>query len=75
MNRGLLFDKEMVPFCGKVFRVKAQVSTFVDERTGKLTILKTPAVILEGVWCQSRYSNNKMFCPRAILYLVARSLA
>jgi hypothetical protein len=66
MNRGLLFDKEMVPFCGKVFRVKARVSTFVNERTGELTTLKTPAVILEGVWCQSRYSDNKMFCPRAI---------
>lgn len=66
MNRGLLFDKEMVPFCGKVFRVKERVSTFVNERTGELTTLKTPAVILEGVWCQSRYSNNKMFCPRSI---------
>ena len=66
MNRGLLFDKEMVPFCGKVVRVKARVHTFVDERTGKLRSMKTPAVMLEGVWCQSRYSNKKMFCPRAI---------
>jgi hypothetical protein len=38
----------------------------VNERTGRLTTLKTPAVILEGVWCQSRYSNKKMFCPRAL---------
>ena len=66
MNKGLLFDKEMVPFCGKTFRVKARVTTFVDERTGRLATLKTPAVILEGVWCQSRYSNKKMFCPRAL---------
>jgi hypothetical protein len=66
MNRGLLFDKEMVPFCGEVFRVKTRVNTFVDERTGKLKHLKTPAVMLEGVWCQSWFSNKKMFCPRAI---------
>ena len=66
MNRGLLFDKEMVPFCGRVFRVKTRVTTFVNESTGRLTTLKTPAVILEGVWCQSRYSNKKMFCPRAL---------
>ena len=66
MNKGLLFDKEMVPFCGKTFRVRACVTTFVDERTGRLATLKTPAVILEGVWCQSRYSNKKMFCPRAL---------
>ena len=66
MNKGLLFDKEMVPFCGGTFRVRARVTTFVDERTGRLATLKTPAVILEGVWCQSRYSNKKMFCPRAL---------
>ena len=65
-NRGLLFDKEMVPFCGHTFRVRARVDAFVDERTGRLRTLKTPAVTLEGVWCTSLYSNNKMFCPRAI---------
>lgn len=65
-NRGLLFDKEMVPFCGKVFRVKTRVTTFVHERTGRLTGLKTAAVILENVWCQSRYSSNKMYCPRSL---------
>jgi hypothetical protein len=65
-NRGLLFDKEMVPFCGTTVRVRARISIFVNERTGKLTTLKTPALILEGVWCQSRYSNKKMFCPRAL---------
>jgi hypothetical protein len=65
-NRGLLFDKEMVPFCGRTFRVKARVDVFVDERTGRLRTLKTPAVTLEGVWCTSLYSNKKMFCPRAL---------
>jgi hypothetical protein len=65
-NRGLLFDKEMAPYCGGTFHVKARVTTFVDERTGRLSTLKTPAVMLEGVWCQSRYSNKKMFCPRAL---------
>jgi hypothetical protein len=65
-NRGLLFDKEMVPFCGGTFRVRARVDVFVDEQTGRLRTLKTPAVTLEGVWCMSRYSNKKMFCPRAL---------
>jgi len=66
LNRGLLFDKEMVPYCGRTFRVQARVSRFVSERTGRLTTLRTPAVILEDVWCRSRYSNKKMFCPRSI---------
>ena len=35
MNRGLLFDKEMVPFSGRTFRVRTRVEIFVDERTGE----------------------------------------
>lgn len=66
MNRGLLFDKELVPFCGKTYRVKAKLERFIDEKTGKMISLKMPAVMLENVWCQARYSNCKMFCPRAI---------
>ena len=66
MNRGLLFDGEMVPFCGKTYRVKSRVERFVDERTGYIRFLKTPAVILENVWCRAGYSNCRMFCPRSI---------
>jgi hypothetical protein len=65
-NRGMGFDAEMVPFCGKVFRVRTRVEKFVDERTGYVRRMKTPAVILEGVYCQSRYSENRVFCPRRI---------
>ena len=66
MNRGLGFDAELVPYCGGVYRVRARLSRFIDEKTGRMKTLKTPAVILEGVCCQSRYSNNRMFCPRSI---------
>lgn len=65
-NRGMFFDAEMVPYCGNVFRVKTRVEKFINEKTGRLSTLKTPAVILEGVWCRSRYSNCRMFCPRSI---------
>lgn len=66
-NRGLHFDGEMVPYCGRTFRVRARVEKFIDEKTGYMKRLKTPAVILDGVVCRSRYSNHRMFCPRAIL--------
>jgi hypothetical protein len=66
MNRGLAFDAELVPYCGGIYRVKTRVNNFIDEKTGKMRSLKTPAVMLEGVWCRSRYSNCKMFCPRSI---------
>lgn len=65
-NRGLFFDAEMVPYCGGTYRVKARIHNFLDEKTGRMTRLKTPAVVLENVWCQSRYSDCRMFCPRAI---------
>jgi hypothetical protein len=65
-NRGLFFDAEMVPFCGRTFRVKARVTHFIGEKTGLMVNLRTPAIILENVWCQSCYSDRRMCCPRAI---------
>jgi hypothetical protein len=65
-NRGMVFDGEMMPFCGRTYRVRTRVERFIDEKTGYLKTLKTPAVILEGVYCTARYSNHRMFCPRAI---------
>ena len=33
-NRGMHFDAELVPYCGKVFRVKTMVERFVDDFSG-----------------------------------------
>lgn len=65
-NRGLSFDAELVPFCGGTYRVRSRVQKFLNEKTGRLTEMKTPAVILESVWCLSRYSSCRMCCPRSI---------
>ena len=65
-NRGMAFDAELVPFCGKVFRVATTVERFVDEKTGRMRRMKTPAVILDGVVCKALYSGRRMFCSRAI---------
>jgi hypothetical protein len=65
-NRGMVFDAEMVPYCGNSYRVRSRVEHFIDEATGRMKTLKTPAVILDDVYCQSRYSNHRMFCPRGI---------
>jgi hypothetical protein len=66
MNRGLAFDAEMVPYCGGTYRVRSLLDKFIDEKTSKLVTMKKPCIILEGVWCQSRYSQCRMFCPRSI---------
>ena len=65
-NRGLWFDAELVPFCGKIFRVSTCVERFVDEKSGKMRKMKTPAVMLDGVTCKALFSGQRMFCPRGI---------
>lgn len=65
-NRGLGFNAELVPYCGKVFRVRTRIERFIDEKTGKMRKMKTPAIILDGVYCQSLYSGKRILCPRAI---------
>jgi hypothetical protein len=65
-NRGLYFDAEMVPYCGGIYQVSKRVHNFIDEKSGKTVIMKTPAIILDNVWCQARYSDCRMFCPRSI---------
>jgi hypothetical protein len=64
-NRGLLFDGEMVRYCGGTFRVLKRVHQIVDEKDGKMMRMKSPCIILEGVACVSEYHG---FCPRAIYH-------
>jgi hypothetical protein len=65
-NRGLLFDAEMVPYCGGSYRVLKRVTKIIDEKTGEMQELRNPCIILDSVICQSRYSYCRMFCPRSI---------
>jgi hypothetical protein len=72
-NRGLNFDAEFVPYCGRIFRVQKPVERFIDEKTGYMRTLKTPAVILDGVYCKSVFAGKRMFCSRRI-YLWCREI-
>jgi hypothetical protein len=65
-NRGLYFDAEMVPYCGKKLRVLSKVRKIIDEKTGRMLDFKTPCFLLEGAVCEARYSECRFFCPRAI---------
>jgi hypothetical protein len=65
-NRGLLFDAEMVPYCGGTYRVLKRVSKIIDEKTGEMQKFRNPCIMLDSVICQSRYSYCRMFCPRSI---------
>ena len=65
-TRGLLFDAEHVPYCGKEFPVRSLVTQIIDERTGYMLHFSSPSIILESVICQGTYSDRRMFCPRGI---------
>jgi hypothetical protein len=65
-NRGMGFDGEMMPYCGREFRVKKRVTQILNEKTGKMMKMKNPCIILDSVVCEGRYSECRMFCPRAI---------
>jgi hypothetical protein len=65
-NRGLSFDWEMVPHCGRTYRVQDRVQRIIDENTGAMIELKSDCLILEGVACSGDLSEGRWLCPRAI---------
>jgi hypothetical protein len=65
-HRGLSFDVEMLPFCGRTFRILRRVERFVDDRTGQMKAPRNTCLILEDVACSGCLSRNRMFCPRSI---------
>ena len=65
-NRGLWFDREMLPYCGRTLRVRQRIRRFIDERSGRMVELKTDCVTLEGSVCSGELSLRRWFCPREI---------
>ncbi len=64
-NRGLLFDSEMLKYCGGSYRVLKRVNQIVDEKTGKMLHMKSSCIILDGSACAADYHK---LCPRAIYH-------
>lgn len=59
-NAGMIFDGEMLPFCGIQARVERKVENIIDEPTGKMLKLND-CLVLEDVVCPGTYHRN---CPR-----------
>jgi hypothetical protein len=65
-NRGLSFDAEMAPYCGRTFRVLRSVDRIIDEKTGKMLRLRKDCVILDGAVCSGlRAGMRRAGCPRS----------
>jgi hypothetical protein len=65
-NRGLRFVHEMLPACGKRFRILDRVDKMIDEKSGRMIELKNDCFILEGVYCEGDRSPGRWFCPRQV---------
>jgi hypothetical protein len=61
-HRGLSFTKEMIPFCGKQFKIFKKLERIVLESTGEMRRMRTPTYLLEGVFCDGSFHGN---CDRA----------
>jgi hypothetical protein len=60
-NRGLWFDRDMLRYCGRTFRVLRRVSRIIDEGTGKMLTLRHPCIVLDGVTATGEFLR---FCPQ-----------
>ena len=65
-NRGLWFDpKEMGQFCDQELIVSRKITKMIDEKTGKLRVLKQPTVVLSETECSGIF---RRFCSRGALH-------
>jgi hypothetical protein len=54
-NRGLTFETEMTPYCGRTMRVGRRVNRIIDDWTGRMLNLSADCIVLEGAVCKGLY--------------------
>ena len=65
-NRGLWFDpKEMGQFCDQELIVSRKITKMIDEKTGRMRVLKQPTVVLSETECSGIF---RRFCSRGALH-------
>jgi hypothetical protein len=52
--KGLAFNREQMKFCGGRFKVYKRLENIILESTGERRRIKTPTVLLEGVFCDGQ---------------------
>ncbi len=65
-NRGLWFDREMLPFCGGTYQVRKRVTHIIDEPTGRMLRFTSDCIMLEDVVCSGDMATGRWFCRREI---------
>lgn len=66
-NLGLVFaGAEMLPACGKRYRVRRRINRIIDEATGRMLEMKHDCIALEGMVCGGDRSVGRWLCHREI---------
>ena len=65
-NRGLYFDIELLPYCGRRMRLLERVEKIIDEKNGVMMALPNDCWIVEGAVCTGYRSRGRLFCTREI---------
>jgi hypothetical protein len=61
--KGMRFNKEMAKFCGGQFKVYKRLDRIILESSGELKKVRTPTVLLEGVFCDGRaHGGCERYC-------------
>jgi len=65
-NRGLAYNSEMTPVCGQRFQVAQRVTRIIEEKSGRMMVMKNPCITLEKVYCQAYYTDYSLVCSRRV---------
>jgi len=65
VNRGMRYDMEMAKYSGERYRVQMRVDRLINEKTGKMLVMKSPCIQLEDVYCRAECTEHRVGCPRA----------
>jgi hypothetical protein len=65
-NRGLAYNAEMTPECGRRLQVAQRITTIIEEKSGRMISMKNPCITLEKVYCQALYTDYSLVCSRRV---------
>jgi len=66
-NRGLSFDAEMAPYCGRTMRVLRRVDRILEEKSGRMLRLRKDCIILEDAVCSGlRCGIRRLGCSKSV---------
>jgi hypothetical protein len=65
-NRGLKYNVEMTPACGKRYRVAQRIERIIEEKSGRMMTFKNPCITLEGFYCCALYTHYSLLCTRRV---------